>query len=136
VVRAFKPRYFLATDSSHTTPTYLKLLTLVRDSGIQAIFPTDQPRRIGLGSVTLWLLAQPPEDEGDENDNSIGVRVQYGSFSVPLTGDSEAGERLYWESNVPQLVRDATVLKLAHLRDAFAGSLSPGIPECLPRRPA
>ena len=62
VIRAFKPRVFLATDSSHTTPNYLKLLTLVRDSGMQAIFPTESPRRIELGSVILTVLPQPPED--------------------------------------------------------------------------
>ena len=44
VIRAFKPKIFLATDSTHTTPTYLKLLTLVRDSEMQAIFPTDAPQ--------------------------------------------------------------------------------------------
>jgi competence protein ComEC len=40
VIKAFHPRFFLATDSSHTTPHYLKLLTLVRDSGIRAIIMT------------------------------------------------------------------------------------------------
>jgi competence protein ComEC len=86
VIRGFRPRVFLATDSSHTTPNYLKLLTLVRDSGMQAIFPTDAPRKIELGSVLLTVLPQPPEDPRDENDNSIGIRVQYGSFSMLLTG--------------------------------------------------
>jgi competence protein ComEC len=114
VIRTFKPRAFLATNSSHTTPRYLKLLRLVRDSGIQAIFPTDAVRNIELGSVTLTVFPQPPEDQRDENDNSIGMRVQYGSFSVLLTGDSEAGERGYWERVVPDLVRNSTVLKLAH----------------------
>ena len=60
------------------------------------------------------MFPQPPENHHDENDNSIGLRVQYGTFSVLLTGDSEAGERAYWERVVPQLVRDCTVLKLAH----------------------
>ncbi|MDB5350076.1 MAG: hypothetical protein JWN86_1323 [Planctomycetota bacterium] len=114
VIRAFHPRIFLATDSSHTTPTYLKLLTLVRDSGMQAIIPTDVPRKIELGSVVLTVLPQPPEDRKDENDNSIGIRLQNGSFSALLTGDSEAGERTFWEANCPDLLRDCTVLKLAH----------------------
>jgi competence protein ComEC len=114
VIRAFKPKVFLATDSSHTTPQYLKLLTLVRDSGMQAIFPTDVPRKIELGSVVLTVLPQPPEDRRDENDNSIGIRVRHGAFSMLLTGDSEAGERAYWEANCPDLIRDCKVLKLAH----------------------
>ena len=62
----------------------------------------------------LTVLPQPPEDTEDENDNSIGIRVQHGSFSVLLTGDSEAEERAFWERHVPDLIRDCTVLKLAH----------------------
>jgi hypothetical protein len=114
VIREFHPRYFLATSSSHTTPTYLKLLRLVRDSGMQAIVPTDTARRIGLGSVTLTVLPQPPEDHGDENDNSIGIRVEYGTFSALLTGDSQAKERAFWEAQCPGLIQNCTVLKLAH----------------------
>jgi hypothetical protein len=75
VIRAFRPRVFLATNSSHTTPHYLRLLKLVRDGGMQAIFPTDTPRRIGMGSVTLTVFPQPTEDRQDENDNSIGLRT-------------------------------------------------------------
>ena len=114
VIRAFRPRVFLATDSSHTTPNYLKLLQLVRDSGMQAIFPADTPRKVELGSVVLTVLPQPPEDKAEENNNSIGIRVQHGSFSILLTGDSEARERAYWEANCPELIRDCDVLKLAH----------------------
>jgi competence ComEA-like helix-hairpin-helix protein len=114
VIRAFHPCFFLATDSSHTTPHYLRLLRLVRDSGIRSIFPTNVPRRIELGSVVLTVLPQPPENVEDENDNSIGIRVQHGSFSVLLTGDSQASERAFWERHVPDLIRDCTVLKLAH----------------------
>ena len=112
VIKTFRPRFFLATDSSHTTPHYLKLLRLVRDSGITAIFPTKSPRKIELGSVVLTVLPQPPENLEDENDNSIGIRVQHGSFSMLLTGDSQAEERAFWERHVPDLIRDCTVLKL------------------------
>jgi beta-lactamase superfamily II metal-dependent hydrolase len=114
VIRAFHPRYFLATDSTHTTPHYLRLLRLVRDSGVQAIYPRSTPRKIELGSVSLTVLPQPPEDPEDENDNSIGIRLQYGSFSALLTGDSQARERAFWERHAPRLIRSCTVLKLAH----------------------
>jgi competence protein ComEC len=114
VIKTYRPRVFLATDSSHTTPHYLRLLQLVRDSGMQAIFPTDAPRKLQLGSVLLTVLPQPPEDPEDENDNSIGIRLQHGVFSMLLTGDSQARERAFWEANAPDLIRDGTVLKLAH----------------------
>jgi beta-lactamase superfamily II metal-dependent hydrolase len=114
VVRAFRPRVFLASNSSHTTATYLKLLELVRDTGVRAIQPGSEPRKIGLGSVVLTVFPQPPENKGDENDNSIGIRLDYGDFSALLTGDSEARSRAFWRKNCPSLLKDVTVLKLAH----------------------
>ncbi len=114
VIREFKPRVFLATNSSHTTSSYLKLLQLVRDEGMRSITPTTTVRKIGLGSVVLNVLPQPPDNTQEENDNSIGIRVEYGNFSALMTGDSEERSRAYWERNCPSLVRDCTILKLAH----------------------
>jgi beta-lactamase superfamily II metal-dependent hydrolase len=114
VIQQFSPRYFLAARSPHTTPSYQKLLRMVRDRGITALRPSDRARKVELGSVELTVLPQPPEDKDEENDNSIGIRVQYGSFSALLTGDSEGPERAWWERHCPDLLRDCTVLKLAH----------------------
>jgi beta-lactamase superfamily II metal-dependent hydrolase len=50
----------------------------------------------------------------EENNNSIGLRVQYGTFSVLLTGDSETKERQWWIAHSVSLMRDCTILKLAH----------------------
>jgi beta-lactamase superfamily II metal-dependent hydrolase len=51
VIRNFKPKYFMATGSSHTTKNYLKLLQTVRAEGTTAVAPTAKPRKIELGSV-------------------------------------------------------------------------------------
>jgi competence ComEA-like helix-hairpin-helix protein len=67
-----------------------------------------------LGSVVLTVFPQAPEDPAEENNNSIGIRVQYGSFASLLPGDGEAPERRWWERNVPELCRNCAVLKLAH----------------------
>lgn len=114
VVKRFKPRVFLASNSSHTTQNYLRLLEVVRDAGITAIAPTNRPRKIELGPVVLTVFPQPPENTEDENNNSVGIRLQYGSFSMLFPGDAEEPERQWWDSNVPDLLRDVTVLKLAH----------------------
>ena len=58
VIRAFHPRIFLDNGSSHTTPNYLKLLRLVRDSGMRVIFAAKPARKIELGSVSLTVLPQ------------------------------------------------------------------------------
>jgi beta-lactamase superfamily II metal-dependent hydrolase len=114
VIRTFKPKYFMATGSSHTTRGYLRLLQTVKSEEVTAVEPTQKPRKVELGSVLLTVLPQPPEDHDEENNNSIGIRLQYGGFSVLLTGDSERAERACWTSQVPDLLRDCTVLKLAH----------------------
>jgi beta-lactamase superfamily II metal-dependent hydrolase len=114
VVKEFRPRYFMATSSPHTTSGYLKLLEAVNVEGITAVLTTGKPRTIELGSVTLTVLPQPPSNSVEENNNSIGVRLQYGDFSVLLTGDSETDERRWWISRSPDLLRDCTILKLAH----------------------
>ncbi len=114
IVRDFQPRYFLFADSGHTTQGWLRLLKLVKDEGVATVLATGKPRRIELGSVSLTVFPQPPEDARNENNNSVGLRLQYGGFSVLLTGDSENEERRWWLANCPDLIRDASILKLAH----------------------
>jgi beta-lactamase superfamily II metal-dependent hydrolase len=114
VVRAFKPRYFLASRSGHSTTLYLRLLKTVQAQGLAVIEPTAHARKIELGSVELTLFPQPPEDKRDENNNSIGLRLKFGDFSVLLTGDSEGTERQWWLKYHPEVVRDCTILKLPH----------------------
>ena len=40
--------------------------------------------------------------------------MKYGNFSVLLTGDSEETERQWWLKHDPELMRNCTILKLAH----------------------
>jgi competence protein ComEC len=114
VVRAMKPRYFLASRSGHTTSLYLKLLKTVEAENMTVIEPTSRPRKIELGSLELTIFPQPPDDRKEENNNSIGLRLKYGDFSMLLTGDSEETERQWWLKHDPELMRDCTILKLAH----------------------
>jgi competence protein ComEC len=114
VIRDWKPRYFLATNSTHTTRLYLTLLETVKSEGLTAVQPTSRPRRIELGTVRLTILPQPPEDTREENNNSIGLRLDYGGFAMLMTGDSELSQRRWWMQQAPELLRDCTVLKLAH----------------------
>ena len=114
VIRAFRPRVFLDADSPHVTPSYLALLRRVEEEGITAIRAGPKARKIDLGSVRLTVLPQVPSDRSDENNNSIGIRVEFGRFSALLTGDSEKAERRWWIKNAPSLCADVDVLKLAH----------------------
>lgn len=114
VIREFRPRVFLDANSPQTSRHYEAILRAVRDDEITAIQPESTPRRITLGSVDLTILPQPPVDPHNENNNSIGLRVEYGDFSALLTGDSEVRERAWWTEHIPNLVGHVTALKLAH----------------------
>ncbi len=114
VIREMKPRYFLASHSGHATKTYLKLLQTVEAQRVTAIQPTSRARRIELGSVELTIFPQAPEDKKEENNNSVCLRLKYGKFSALFPGDSETPERHWWLQHEPELVRDCTILKLAH----------------------
>ena len=114
VIREFHPRVFLDAPSPHASKAYETLLRAVRDEGITAIQPTDSARKVELGSVHLTILPMPPEDAHNENNNSVGLRVDYGDFSALLTGDSEVAERAWWTDHASHLCARVSVLKLAH----------------------
>ncbi len=114
VLKAFHPRVFLDAPSPHASKAYEAVLREVRDSGMTAIQPTEAPRKISLGSVLLTVFPQPPVDKHNENNNSVGLRVDYGDFAALLTGDSEVAERAWWRAHAPDLCANVSVLKLAH----------------------
>jgi competence protein ComEC len=114
IVKAYKPHYFLVSKSGHATTLYLKLLKTIESEGTTMIVPSAQTRKLELGSVEILIFPQPPDDRRDENNNSIGLRLTYGAFSLLLTGDSEAPERRWWLEHHPELVRNCTILKLPH----------------------
>ena len=114
VIREFGPRAFLDADSPHVTRRYLAVLREVKNRGIMALRADAKGRTIGLGSINLVVFPQAPIDPREENNNSIGIRVEYGNFSALLTGDSQARERRWWAQDAPGLCSDVRILKLAH----------------------
>lgn len=116
VIRKYKPKVLVDSGSSHTSATYRNVLKAAEEAECQLVEPKkDSERKIDLGSVVLRILPQPPLDEDEENNNSVGIRLEFGKFSVLLTGDSEEGERTWWLENADSgLYRKATILKAAH----------------------
>ncbi len=114
VIRSLKPRYYLGSNSRHYTKSYLKVLQAVQDEGLTPIHPTNRPRKIELGSVVFTLFPQPPEDPKEENNNSVGLRMDYKNFSMLFVGDGETTERRWWLEHDPTLISDCSILKLAH----------------------
>jgi beta-lactamase superfamily II metal-dependent hydrolase len=115
VVRKYRPKFYMATKSSHGGTMYRKLLEDVKAVGCRFLTPDPKGiRLLRLGSVELLVLPQPPLNDEEENDNSIGIIVNYGRFSMMLTGDSEEDQRDWWMETCPATISGCTVLKLAH----------------------
>ena len=112
VVEHYRPRFFLDNGIPHTTQTYFNLLDAVAGAGSQVLEPT--ARRINLGEVTLQVLP-PPGDAGlGNNDNSVGLIIEYGEFRAALTGDAERPQMNWWVENAPELLSQVKVYKSAH----------------------
>lgn len=100
-VTLYKPRLFLNNGIAATTQTWQKLITAAQKAGTQGLLARDQ-QVINLGSVKLTVLAPPPGMPRDEqNVNSVGLLVQYGTFRALLTGDSETPQTAAWLRKYP-----------------------------------
>jgi beta-lactamase superfamily II metal-dependent hydrolase len=110
VFRDFVVRAYVENGIAATTRIYrLTLDAVAREPGLRYLQPTD--RTITIGSVKLRLLPPPRIDE-TQNDNSVGVLIEYGAFRALYTGDSEQPELAEWlrEGRVPRV----NVVKVAH----------------------
>ena len=112
VVDYYKPRFFLDNGIPHTTQTYFDLLDAVQRAGSQLLEPA--ARRITLGEVTLQVIPPPGDASLGNNDNSVGLVVEYSDFSAALTGDAERPEMNWWVEHVPELLSTVDVYKSAH----------------------
>jgi competence protein ComEC len=112
VVEAYRPRFFMNNAVPHTTQTYFNLLETVAQAGSQLLEPTN--RRITLGEVVLQVLPPPGILSYGNNDNSVGLVIEYGQFRAALTGDAEARQFTWWEENVPELLVPVQVYKASH----------------------
>lgn len=116
VIEKYEPKYYMDSGSAHTSKTYKRVLAAVKEAKCKLVRPKKtEERKVELGSVVLRLFPQPPEDEDNENNNSIGMRVEFGEFSALLTGDSEDDERAWWKQHADKsLFSNVTIIKLAH----------------------
>ncbi|CAM3264918.1 Metal-dependent hydrolase, beta-lactamase superfamily II [Deinococcus saxicola] len=99
-VQMFKPKFFLNNGIAATTQTFGKLTAAVKTAGTQGLLAKDQV--INLGSVKVTILPPPPGmPKTDQNLNSIGLLIEYGTFKALMTGDSESAETAAWLKAYP-----------------------------------
>lgn len=91
---AAKPTLFINNGIAGTTRTWERLVAALREDGTTFQKANDQV--INLGSVRVRVIAPPAGMGDDQNDNSVGVRIEFGKFRALMTGDSEKPETEAW----------------------------------------
>jgi len=109
-VRYYRPPLFMDNEIPSTTQTYKGLLRGVAEAGSQVAAPT--ARRVDLGGASLRIIPPPGVTEWGNNDNSVGVVVEYGQFRAALTGDAEDREFEWWLEQA--LLEPVDVYKASH----------------------
>ncbi|MGC8880444.1 MAG: ComEC/Rec2 family competence protein [Anaerolineae bacterium] len=122
VLESFPVDRVALTGQVHTTQTYEKVLTLIRDKKIPAI----KARRGTMLELDplLTLAVLGPDDaaveQNDTNNASIVIRLTYDRISMLFTGDAEKSE----EEAILKSGADvrAQILKVAHHGSPFGSS--------------
>jgi competence protein ComEC len=118
VLRTFPTRAFLDNGVPYTTTTYRRLMRTVESLGITYLSPT--ARTIHLGSVPLRVLPPWPRATS-QNDASVGILLEFGTFRALFPGDAEQEELRYLLTlDLPRV----TLLKAAH--HGARNGVSPG----------
>jgi beta-lactamase superfamily II metal-dependent hydrolase len=103
-------RAYLDNGLPHTTNIYQRTLAAVEaEPGLQYLQATQ--RSIRVGSVTLRVLP-PSMLDNSQNNNSVGLLIEYGEFRGLYTGDSEQPQLENWLR--AGLVPRVTLVKAAH----------------------
>jgi competence protein ComEC len=123
VIESVPVSHIVLTGQLHTTNTYERLLTLIRDKKIPAIKARGGGTLDFDPAVTTAILG--PNDEqvkkDDTNNASVVIRMTYGAVSMIFTGDAEAPE----EESILATGVDvrAQILKVSHHGSSTASSL-------------
>lgn len=112
VLERFRPRFYMDNGIPATTLTYQGVLLAGQRAGSQLLEPT--ARRLSMGDVVLQVLPPPGNPGWEQNDNSIGIIVEYGEFRLSLAGDAQQREWAWWLASHSNLLRAVHVHKASH----------------------
>ena len=112
ILRLFRPAFYMDNGVVATTQVYTRVLQAVAEAGSEVLEPTT--RSIALGDASLQVIEPPRIIPWDQNDNSIPVIVNYGSFHLSLAGDAEEREWAWLLTHQATLLRKVQVHKSSH----------------------
>lgn len=129
VFAALVVRAYMDNGVPTTTQIYRRTIAYAEaEPGLRYLEATD--RTITVDSVTLRILP-PPHLDRTQNNNSVGVLIEFGSFRALYTGDSQRLELTHWLAQNRTL--HVHVLKAAHhgssngITSAWIARTNPGV---------
>ncbi len=118
VLEAVPVRQFVDAGYPHTTETYENMLVTIDRQDIPYRTPTRGDTLAWDPAVRVAVL-NPPETFHDEtNENSVVLRVSYGTVDILLMGDAESAV----EQEIMNEAVDSEILKVAHHGSASSTS--------------
>lgn len=115
ILRRFPVKLYIANlDDCPNRSTDDTIRGVLDERSIPARPP--DPDTLDIDGVRFIVLPPDPVDDqcpGEENNNSVVVRMEFGSFSMLFTGDSETAQREWLMEHHPELL-DVDVLKASH----------------------
>lgn len=107
------PTYFINNGIAGTTQTWERLVTALQGAG--TTFQKANNQVFNLGSARVRVIAPPAGMGDDQNNNSVGIRVDFGNFHALMTGDSETPETTAWlGENRPEIEGPIQAYKSIH----------------------
>jgi len=112
VVERFEPRFFMDNALPATTRVYERLLQALLAAPTQLLEPGE--RRLTLGEVVITVLPHPAAPAWGQNNNSIGVIIEYGDFRASSFGDAEERLQAWWLREAAARLLPVAVHKSSH----------------------
>jgi beta-lactamase superfamily II metal-dependent hydrolase len=129
VLSALRPRFYMDNGIPAATLTHARVLEAVAAARSELLEPT--ARKIALGDVSLDVVPPPGIAAWDQNDNSIGLVVEYGPFRLSLAGDAEPREWAWWNTHHPEWLTSVQIHKASH-HGSINGDTAAGIASLSP----
>lgn len=112
VFAQFPVNFYIDNAFEHTTRTYERVWEAFLETGAQLLEPN--MRTINLGDVRLTVVPPMGDQSLDQNNNIVGIRLDYGAFSAFFPGDAEEAQWRAWLRDFPDVLSPVTLHQASH----------------------
>lgn len=120
-LHAFSCETLIAADYTTDTKVYQSLLSVVDEKDIELVYPK-MGDTYTFGEAEFTVVCPDAYDYSEDNDNSVGIRLEYGENSFLICGD--AGEKVEKMMMQSGLTIESDVYLASHHGSANSSSMA------------